>query len=194
MNGTSFRIRTLRRQQKRTLREVAGQCGFTESLLSKIESGKTSPPLATLTRIALALGVSLSDLLDEGHAAQAQMTPASDLVKRELTPTAKGYGFQVLAPGRGGKLMQPFLFVAEKDGVKAGPLSHIGEEWVYVLEGRMKYRVGATTYSLGPGDSLYFDAEEEHDFEPVSDVVRFLGVFSERAALNKKDEVELKNE
>lgn len=180
MTDVHSRIRTLRRQQKRTLKEVALACGFTESLLSKIESGKTSPPLATLARIASALGVGLSDLLDDSRAASTVSIPAAVLEGRALTRTAKGYGFHVLGAERTGKIMQPFLFVAEKGGVKPGLLSHSGEEFVYVLEGQMSYRVGTTTYTLGPGDSLYFDAEEEHDLEPITDSVRFLGVFTER--------------
>lgn len=182
MNQIPVRIRALRRRQQRTLKEVAVQCGFTESLLSKIESGKTNPPLATLTRIAVALGVSLGDLLDETRPVATVATSAAALKARAETRTAKGYGFHVLAAERAGKIMQPFLFVAERGGVKPGVLSHSGEEFIHVLEGSMRYRVGATTYTLEPGDSLYFDAEEEHDLEPISDVVRFLGIFTERPA------------
>lgn len=187
MSDVHARIRTLRRVQKRTLKEVAAQCGFTESLLSKIESGKTTPPLATLARIAAALGVGLSDLLDGERTVSTVSTPAADLEKRAPTRTGKGYGFHVLAAERAGKIMQPFLFVAAKDGVQPGTLSHSGEEFIYVLEGRMRYRVGATTYTLGPGDSLYFDAEEEHDLEPITEQVRFLGIFTERPTPPKED-------
>jgi transcriptional regulator with XRE-family HTH domain len=174
------RIRSLRRRQKRTLKEVAAQCGFTESLLSKIEAGKTTPPLATLSRIATALGVGLTDLLDGSTRSTIAMTSAAALGDRPLTPTAKGYGFHVLAPDRAGKLMQPFLFVARRGEVMPGALSHAGEEFVYILEGRLRYRVAGVTHELGPGDSLYFDAEDEHDFEPLTPEVRYIGIFTER--------------
>ncbi len=78
--------------------------------------------------------------------------------------------------------MQPFLFVAEKGKIQPGPMSHGGEEFVHVLSGRMRYHVGETTYTLGPGDSLYFDAEEKHDLEPITTQVRYLAVFVERGA------------
>ena len=179
------RIRSLRRLQRRTLKEVASQCGFTLSLLSKIESGATTPPLATLTKIAAALGVSLSDLLDENQAAASVATPATALQDRDLTQTNKGYGFHVLAAARPDKLMQPFVFVARRGELQPGPMTHQGEEFIHVLQGEMRYRVGATTYTLGQGDSLYFDAEEEHDLEPLTPVVRYLGVFCERRATKK---------
>ena len=134
MSVLPSRLRSLRRQQKRTLKEVASQCGFTESLLSKIEAGKTTPPIATLSRLASALGVSLSDLLDENRAATTVATSAASLENRDVTRTEKGYGFHLLAAERAGKIMQPFVFVAEKDGVQPGTLSHRGEEFVFVLE------------------------------------------------------------
>lgn len=180
MTALHSRIRTLRHRQKRTLKDVAEQCGFTESLLSKIESGKTTPPLATLSRIAAALGVSLGDLVDNSQPNTTALTLASATGTDTATRTGKGYGFHVLGAERPGKIMQPFLFVAERGGIRPGGLSHSGEEFIYVLEGRMQYRVGAVTYDLGPGDSLYFDAEEEHDFLPLTPEVRYLGIFTDR--------------
>lgn len=176
------RIRILRKQQQRTLKEIAERCGFTISLLSKIESGKTSPPVATLTKIAAALGVSLGDLINDGHEENTVITTARKLSKSSLTKTDKGYGFHLLAVDRSTKSMQPILFVAERGKVVPSPMTHRGEEFVYVLEGRMSYRVGDTTYTLGPGDSLYFNAEEEHDLEPLTASTKYLAVFSERAA------------
>jgi transcriptional regulator with XRE-family HTH domain len=174
------RIRALRRLQNRTLKDVAERCGFTISLLSKIESGKTAPPLATLSKIADALGVSLSELLDEKKGANSVFTPAQKLREKPPTQTSKGYSFHLLAAERGEKAMQPFLFEARQGEIASGPMSHAGEEFVYVLEGRMNYRVGSVTYTLEAGDSLYFNAEEDHDLEPLTPIVRYLGLFAPR--------------
>jgi quercetin dioxygenase-like cupin family protein len=187
MKELHSRIRTLRRRQKRTLKEIAESCGFTVSLLSKIESGKTTPPVATLSKIADALGVSLSDLLDSKQAKLSVVTTARKLNAHAATRTDKGYGFHVLASERAEKMMQPLLFIAERGGVKPGLMSHSGEEFVYVLQGRMRYRVADVTYTLGPGDSLYFDAEEDHDLEPITATVRYLGLFAARHSPTKTD-------
>ena len=173
------RIHSLRRLQKRTLKDVAVRCGFTISLLSKIESGKTIPPIATLTRIAAALGVSLADLLEEGNGDTTTLTRSSELTRDTLTD--KGYAFHLLAANRSVKAMQPILFKAKRGKIKPGLMSHGGEEFVYVLKGRMRYTVGDRSYTLGPGDALYFDAEQKHDLEPLTASVEFLAVFSERA-------------
>ncbi len=182
MDQLHSRIRKLRRLQNRTLKDVCDRCGFTVSLLSKIESGKTTPPLATLTKIADALGVKLGDLLEGKHDRHTVLTTEEELGRAEPTRTDKGYAFQLLAAGRSDPAMQPILFTAEKGKITAGAMSHGGEEFIMVLSGRMKYRVGKTTYTLGPGDSLYFDSEEEHDLEPLTKQVRYIGVFAERAA------------
>lgn len=170
------RIKKIRMQQGRTLQEIADKCGFSKSLLSKIEGDKTSPPVATLTKIAGALGGSVSSLLETPKESGTIFIPADH--SSELTSTSVGYSFFSFAGERLEKKILPFLFVAEKGKIKDEPLCHCGEEFVYVLEGKMKYQVGKIQYTLGPGDSLYFDALEEHHFQPISTTVKYLGVFS----------------
>jgi hypothetical protein len=43
----------------------------------------------------------------------------------------------------------------------------------------MAFRVAQVDYRLGPGDSLYFDSEQDHDLQPISDKVVYLAVFAE---------------
>jgi transcriptional regulator with XRE-family HTH domain len=186
VNELASRIRCLRLRQQRTLADVAGRCDFTVSLLSKIESGKVTPPVATLAKIAAALGTSLGNLLEGGQDAGTVLTLARQRAGLAITGTEKGYGFYLLAASRADKIMQPFIFVAERGKIKPGAMAHCGEEFVFVLEGRMRYRVGGTTHTLGPGDSLYFSSEEEHDLEPLTARVKYLAVFVERSALAKK--------
>ncbi len=186
MNQLPSRIRMLRLRQQRTLSDVAGRCGFTISLLSKIESGKTTPPVATLAKIATALGVSLGNLLDGSRDASTVLTPARQCGAEAATRTDKGYGFHLLAAERADKIMQPFIFVAERGKIKPGAMAHCGEEFIHVLKGRMRYRVGGTTHTMGPGDSLYFSSEEEHDLEPLTARVKYLAIFTGRAAPVKK--------
>ncbi len=173
------RIQKLRLQQHRTLEAVASECGFTKSLLSKIERGKSTPPVATLMKIAAALGAEITDLLSQDNTAGTVFTPAAELAESELTRTEKGYLFHLFAGQRSDKLVQPFIFVAHKGEVKAGPLSHRGEEFIYVLSGEMTFRVGAMDYRMHAGDSLYFDSNQKHDLQPISESVTYLAVFAE---------------
>lgn len=181
------RIRTIRRRMGWTLQEVADRCDFTRSLLSKIETGKTVPPVATLTRIAQTLGVTVATLLDDRQDQGTIVETADTHQPDAMTPTDKGYKFFAFAARRSDKLMQPLLFEARKDSIKPQAMTHGGEEFVYVISGKMRYRVGATVHLLKPGDSVYFDATQEHELEPVSDVVRFLAVFAEAPKVEKKN-------
>lgn len=171
-------IRKLRVTQSRTLQEIADICGFTPSLLSKIERGKTVPPISTLTKIADALGVRVSSLLD-GDREIGTVVETGAQGMRDLITTSKGYSFHAFAQERRDKAFQPYLFVAERNKVTKNPLSHRGEEFVYMLEGEMTYRVGVAEYTLTPGDSLYFDSSLEHDLRPISKSVKYIAVFSE---------------
>lgn len=173
------RLQKLRKRQQRTLASVAEECGFTKSLLSKIERNRTMPTIATLMKISHALGVEVSDLLNTESSPSTVHTLARDLQEENFTQTDKGYGFHLFAGRHADKLMQPFLIVAHRGRIKPGGLSHGGEEFIYVLSGEMAFRVAQVDYRLGPGDSLYFDSEQEHDLQPLSEKVVYLAVFAD---------------
>ena len=164
--------------QGRTLQEVSDRADITKSLLSKIENGKSAPPIATLTRIAKVLGVGVSSLLSDADQGGAVFVPAEDA--RKTVKTDKGYSFFSFAGQRHNKIMQVYQFSARKGEVKPQALSHRGEEFVFMLEGCMRYSVGSTQYTLEAGDALYFDSEEDHDLESVTDDVKYLAVFCDR--------------
>ena len=170
------RIRRLRVQQGQTQDEVAKACGFTKSLLSKIETGDTQPPVATLVKIAGALGTSLSALLEHDTATGPVFTAMSAALQ-SLVRTEKGYSAAPFAASLGAKKMQPFLFEVRKGKVKQHTLSHAGEEFLFVIEGEILFRVGHVEYRMRAGDSLYFDATHEHGVTAVSEVARYLDIF-----------------
>jgi len=173
------RLRKIRRLQGRTLQDVADRAKITVSLLSKIENDKSQPPVATLTRIARSLGVNVTSLLSDTSEKGTIFVPAEDTKNR--LKTDKGYEFFSFASQRAGKLMDIYLFTARKGEVAQQALSHSGEEFVYVLKGSMLYKVGQAQYTLQAGDGLYFDAEDDHDLQPISNEVVYIAVFCDRA-------------
>lgn len=174
------RIRLIRREQKRTQEEIAELCGFTKSMLSKIESGGAMPAVSTLMKIANALGVKVSDLLEEQSSNDTVMVTAGQYEDvNKWLKTNKGYSFFAFASTRHNKIMQPYIFTARQGEINEHTFSHEGEEFIYVLSGRMKYRVGGTEYELSSGDSLYFNSLQEHTVVPLSEEVRYLAVFTE---------------
>lgn len=134
------------------------------------------PSVATLVKIATALGTTISGLLEQDNSKQTIITRHNESLKR-LVKTDKGYCIYPYASEFQGKKMQPFLFVARKDEVVPHQLSHEGEEFVFVVEGILKMQVGDTEYLLHAGDSLYFNALHKHGILPVTDEVKYLDIF-----------------
>jgi transcriptional regulator with XRE-family HTH domain len=168
-------IRLLRRQQRRTLEELAKLCGYSKSLLSKIENGNTLPSVGALVRIAGALRTSVSALIETGDSRVVFTSRARSM--RSMIETPQGLLIHPFGTERASKRMQPILQVAHREKPKPRVDSHEGEEFIYVLDGSLNFRVGEVDYVLHKGDSIYFDSLEKHVGTPLSDTVEYLDVF-----------------
>ena len=170
-------IRRLRRLQHFTLQNVADKCGFTRSLLSKIETGAVVPPMSTLAKIAGALNTNIAALMTEGDRLDCVFIPA--ISEKLPVLTESGYTALPLAVELKEKKMQPFIFSIRPEDLNDKVNSHLGEEFVYVLEGYMDYQVGETIYSMGPRDSIFFNSITEHLIVQVnSPQVVYLNIFN----------------
>jgi len=170
------RIRRLRLQQRRTQQDVATACGFTKSMLSKIESNAVTPAVASLVKIADALGATLATLVESEVPARTVET-TRDQVESGMVRTDRGYWIYPFATAHTEKRMQPFVIVAKRGQVKEHHLSHTGEEFIYVIEGRMRVQIGSQEYLLEPGGSVYFDATDTHQVIPETATVTYLDIF-----------------
>ncbi len=171
-----IRIRNLRLSQRRTIQEIADVCGLSKSMVSKIETNAVVPSVATLVKIAKALGTNVSVLMEENEGQSTVMITAQKALEGVLQ-TEKGYHIYPYASEYKDKKMQPFLFVARKGEVKEHRLTHEGEEFIHVLEGELRLQVGNVEYTLKQNDSVYFNAMEPHGIMPVSDEVKYLNIF-----------------
>ena len=170
-------IRKLRRLQRLTLQNVADKCGYTKSLLSKIETGAVVPPMSTLVKIAGALNTNIAALMTEGDKLDCVFIPANgDAIP---VPTESGYAVLPLAVELKEKKMQPFIFSIRPEDLSDKANSHLGEEFIFVLEGSMQFRVGEKTYTMGPRDSIFFNSIREHYISKVnSPHVVYLNIFN----------------
>ena len=170
-------IRRLRRIQRFTLQNVADKCGFTKSLLSKIETGNVIPPMSTLVKIADALGTNIASLMSDGDRLDCVFIPADQDIKPVLTES--GYSVLPLAVEFKRKKMQPFLFSIRPEDLSDKANSHLGEEFIFILEGSMEFQVGEITYTMNPRDSIFFNSIREHYISRVlSDHVVYLNIFN----------------
>ncbi|WP_338702478.1 XRE family transcriptional regulator [Streptomyces sp. Q6] len=149
-------LRALRRRASFTLETAARSAGLSPAHLSRLETGQRQPSLPMLLALARTYGTTVSELLGE--------TPADrDAVVRAgaMEPTeAGGWVYrQAGAAGRGMQALRVHIpYGSQGDIVRVHP----GEEWLYVLEGRLRLRLGDTSHRLGPGDSAHFDSLTPH--------------------------------
>ena len=170
-------IRRLRRVQRLTLQNVADRCGFTRSLLSKIETGKVVPPMSTLVKIAGALNTNIAALMAEGDRVDCVFIPADQ--GKKPVPTESGYAVLPLGVEFKEKKMQPFIFSIRREDLSDKANSHLGEEFIFVLEGSMEFRVGEKTYKMGRRDSIFFNSLREHYISKViTNQVVYLNIFN----------------
>ncbi len=141
-------------------------------LIAKIEDQGHIPDLAPLIKIARALGVRLGTLLDDheelgpvitksGEAATSErfVTGLSDEVS--AAHSKHGLSFKALAADKNGRHMEPFFVDIEPDAVQEKS-THEGEEFIYVMSGKLSLEYGTDSYVLEAGDSVYYDSIVSH--------------------------------
>ncbi|MFI7319604.1 helix-turn-helix domain-containing protein [Streptomyces venezuelae] len=149
-------LRELRRRASLTLEAAARTAGLSPAHLSRLETGQRQPSLPMLLTLARVYGTTVSELLGETVADRDAVVRASD-----MEPTAAGGWtyWQAGAPGRGMQALRVHVpHGAQGDIVRVHP----GEEWLYVLKGRLRLHLGDTAHLLGPGDSAHFDSLTPH--------------------------------
>jgi transcriptional regulator with XRE-family HTH domain len=165
-----------------TLQQVSEIAGLSKGLLSKIETCKVSPPIATLAKIADALHVPIGEFFEwaEGDN-RLVFCPKSSRQAVRGRRTSSNYVYELLAPGRRHRDMQPTIVSIDGKSYKFSLLDHTGEQFVFLLEGEMDYIVGDKTYHLVPEDALYFDARAPHGPKLTkTQRARYVVVFSTR--------------
>jgi transcriptional regulator with XRE-family HTH domain len=158
-------IAELRQRLGITLEQLAIRTGFSKGYLSKIENSRKVPPIGSLSRIAAALRTDISALLHAPtHAAQPGLSVVRATERRPVVRggTAFGYDYVSLADNRRDKSMEPFLFTFPSQIDKYVFFEHEGEEFMFVLSGRVEWQAGSDKLVLEPGDSIYFDARLPH--------------------------------
>ena len=158
-----IRIRFARRARGLTIESLARRTGITKSFLSKIERGDKSPAIATVINLARALDMDLSQLLlPTARDQEVSLVQKSD--RPPVVRYASSFGYRYVAlTRRAHKRMQPFLITFPRNPRREGAgLQHPGEEFVFVVRGKVLFTVGDEEFVLGAGDALYFDSSRPH--------------------------------
>ena len=175
-------VRRYRKQLGLTITDMCARTGLSAGMLSKIENGNTSPSLATLRSLSTALNVPVTALFREFEEQRdATFVKAGQGLAIERRGTRAGHQYQLLGHSvHSDVAVEPYLITLDSDADVFPIFQHSGVEFIYILQGRMVYRHLNATYTMAPGDSLFFDSDAPHGPEELLEIpVRFLSVMSQ---------------
>ena len=169
------KVRELRQKNRYTLQDLAAKTGLSKPFLSQIENHHVVPPVATLLKLARALNVNMGYFFqDEQSSEKISVTHQNERVRIERRPHhQKGevnYIYEALETKKSNKHMEPFLVeFRDQDTSEMVFVSHEGEEFVYLLDGKLEFRTIDRVEILEPGDSIYFESDLSHSFRCLSE-------------------------
>ena len=179
-----------------TQETLSERSGVPIDLIRKIVDEDLIPDLAPLIKIARSLGVRLGTLLDDHEQLGPVITRAGTagdtarfitglpegnqgLPQGDKEPAGddhKGLTFKALAPDKSSRHMEPFIVDIEPDAEQKMS-THEGEEFIYVISGKLAMEYGTHSDVLNEGDSVYYDSIVPHRvFSSDSKPVRILAV------------------
>jgi mannose-6-phosphate isomerase-like protein (cupin superfamily) len=175
----SSRIWELREILGIETQEMAVRCGISHDTYLQYEAGTLDIPISVLYTIAAQLNVDPTVLLT-GEA--PRMTTHCIVRKGHGVDIERypGYRFSSTAYIFIGREMEPLLVTIEPEDGAPLQVTHGGQEFNYVLEGRIRITLGKNSYELGAGDSIYFDPRLPHSQSAVGTTAKFLTVINEK--------------
>ncbi|WP_026875932.1 helix-turn-helix domain-containing protein [Jiangella gansuensis] len=159
LDGVGPRLRELRRRRQVTLTQLSASTGISVSTLSRLESGGRKPTLELLLPLARVHQVTLDELVGAPPTGDPRVHP-QPVVRHGVTHLP-------LTRRPGGVQAYKMIFPSpEKDaGTYPQELqTHEGYEWLYVLSGRARLRLGEHDVVLASGEVAEFDTRTPHWF------------------------------
>lgn len=160
-----------------TVKEMADLLGLPEEKVAAYETGTVEIPVGYMLDVSRLCRVDLTTLISgrEPH------LKSYALVRKDegfSVDRRKDYDYKSLGYKFAGRQMEPFLItVPAKSGDDMAETSHRGQEFIYVLEGRLELRLNGEPLIVEAGDSIYFNSETPHALRGLDGKeVKFLDV------------------
>lgn len=167
-------VKKLRTSSGLTMDALAKTANVSKSMISKIERDEVQPTIDVAARIAKALGKTLSEMLHVTQKTQVVYLPQDEqaiwedahrIKRRNISPVFEGLKIEWL------QVELPPLSNIIKCFVAGTPGA---EKYILVTKGVLEIKINQEIYRMKKGDSLYFDANIDHEFSnPSKDVVEY---------------------
>ncbi|PHS30402.1 MAG: XRE family transcriptional regulator [Methylophaga sp.] len=160
-----MKVKQARQESGLKIADVAQLSEISQGMVSKIENAQVATSLDTLQRLCNAIGLPFSQLFQEYDKpdSNAHFTKSGQGLEVVGRGTQKGHKYHLLAYQRGGRRnVEPFIITMDDLAEVFPTFAHPGEEFIYLVEGKLLYQHGNSEYEMEPGDSLVFDGNIPH--------------------------------
>lgn len=149
-------IKAYRENRKLSIKELAHETGYPADLLEKVEKDETTAPVALVLQLSRTLKVDVETL--DGNENKKASSRAKSQKKR-----AGSYAYTQLTKSGSDKHLGAYLVTIEPKTAHEGvEYHHEGEEFIYVLKGKLSISVGKNTSLLEPGECIHFNSALHH--------------------------------
>ena len=159
------RIREMREISNLSTLEMAAKTDVSEEEYVRYEAGMLDFPFSFLHKCAGVFGVGITDLM-EGSNARLSSYTVTRKGQGELTAKEDGILIKDLAPRFRNKIAEPYYVTYEYEpalqDVPIATTTHSGQEFDYIISGRLKVQVGDNTEYLSEGDSILYNSSSPH--------------------------------
>ena len=163
MNDIGKRIKELRIQNGLTQEELSNRCELTKGFLSQVERDLTSPSISTLEDILEALGTTLADFFKETKDEQIVFKENDYFIDEQ-----EDYTISWIVPNAQKNEMEPILLEILPESRSKEIVPHDGQEFGYVLSGRVTLVYGNRKSTIKKGETFYIKGDESHYLENES--------------------------
>lgn len=167
--GIAQKIRQIRLGQGMSLQDLSRKTGLSMTFLSRLENDKANISVLNLRAVANALGVPIASLFSQDDQSLVKVSRAGKRRKMILMVFGrKKVTEEWLLPDSNAKLEPAVVTLPPR--TNGGPsFSHEGEEFLWVLKGKVRFHLGSDVFNLEEGDSLYYPATISHQIFNDSD-------------------------
>lgn len=151
------KIKRLRQANGLTLEELANRSELTKGFLSQLERDLTSPSVTTLEDILEALGTNLQEFFSEKPAEQIVFKKDDFFINEQ-----DDYVISYIIPNAQKNEMEPILIELDKGKQSMTIDPHEGQEFGYVVQGKIKLIYGDNEYILKKGETFYLKGLVSH--------------------------------
>ncbi|MGE8204733.1 helix-turn-helix domain-containing protein [Heyndrickxia sp. NPDC080065] len=171
-----IKIKKLRKERKLTLKQIADHTNLSISFLSQVERSKSSITLESLKKISEALGVNPSYFFSKSDK-KVETTVMRNVIKTSTLNNQ--FFYRDLAGNIENPLFNPILVLLNPGANKEDSYSHSGQEFLYVLEGKLTILIDKEEHDLNPFDCIFLDSTTPHNWINKTDsIVKFLCISS----------------